>query len=84
MEGALMSAYAWNLAPVIGTDICRSLVVVGREYNFSIDFTTRDEFSFNVTPQKVASCTEDMLDLLEKCQFVYKMLISEQRILRRN
>eukprot|EP00957_Ditylum_brightwellii_P152791 11630391-Ditylum_brightwellii.AAC.1 len=59
IEGALMSAYAWNLAPVIGKDISRSLVVLGREYNFPIDFTTRDEFSFDVTPQKVASYTED-------------------------
>ena len=30
LEGILMSLYAWNSAPIIGTDISRSLIVVGR------------------------------------------------------
>ena len=30
LEGILMSLYAWNSAPVIGTDISRSMLVVGR------------------------------------------------------
>ena len=32
LEGILMSLYAWNSAPIIGTDISCSLVVVGREF----------------------------------------------------
>ena len=36
-EGVLMSLYAWNSAPVIGTDISRSMVVVGRNFKFPID-----------------------------------------------
>ena len=34
-ERILMSLYAWNSAPMVGTDISRSMVVVGRKFKFS-------------------------------------------------
>ena len=40
LEGILMSLYAWKSAPIIGTDISRSLIVVGREFQFPIDFSS--------------------------------------------
>eukprot|EP00957_Ditylum_brightwellii_P077403 5881265-Ditylum_brightwellii.AAC.1 len=67
VDGAHMSVHAWNSAPVIGTDISRSLLVVGREYSFPIDYTSRVELSFNVTPSDVKSYANEMLVLLEKC-----------------
>ena len=39
LEGILMALYAWNSAPCIGTDISRSLLVTGREFQFPIDFS---------------------------------------------
>ena len=38
LEGALLAAYSWNSAPIVGTNISRSLIVVGREFHFPIDF----------------------------------------------
>jgi len=38
VECALLSAYAWNSAPVVGTDISRSLVTLGSEFRFPIAY----------------------------------------------
>ena len=37
LEGILMSLYAWNSTPVVGTDISCSLLVTGRGFKFPID-----------------------------------------------
>lgn len=83
LEGAMMSIYAWNSAPVSGTDLSRSLLVLGREFHFPIDFTSRQHITFLVSPSAVKSYAEEMLGLLEKCQEVYKILIHEHRALHR-
>jgi hypothetical protein len=31
MQGVLFALYAWNTSPIDGTDICRSLVAIGRD-----------------------------------------------------
>ena len=36
----LLLIYAWNSAPVMGTDLSRSLLTVGREFRFPIDIST--------------------------------------------
>eukprot|EP00957_Ditylum_brightwellii_P168822 12850061-Ditylum_brightwellii.AAC.1 len=53
VDETYMDVYAWNSAPVVRTDISRSLLVVGREYSFPIDYTSRTELLFNVTPSDV-------------------------------
>jgi hypothetical protein len=83
LEGAMMCCYAWNSAPVAGTDLSRALLVLGREFHFPIDFTTRQHLTFNVTTSGIQSYASDMLDLLEKCQAIYKLLIHEQRTYHR-
>jgi hypothetical protein len=83
LEGAMMCCYAWNSAPVAGTDLSRALLVLGREFNFPIDFTTRQHLTFNVVTSDVQSYASDMLDLLEQCQHIYKLLIHEQRTYHR-
>ena len=40
LEDILMSLYACNYMPVVGTDISRSLLVTGREFNFPIELST--------------------------------------------
>jgi hypothetical protein len=45
MEGALMAAYAWNSKPVAGTALGHSLVVVGRDFHFPIDFPSRQNIT---------------------------------------
>jgi hypothetical protein len=83
LEGAMMCTYAWNSAPVAGTDLSRALLVLGREFHFLIDFTTRQHLTFNIPASGVQSYAADMLNLLEKCQEVYKLLIHEQRTYHR-
>ncbi|KAL3787769.1 LOW QUALITY PROTEIN: hypothetical protein HJC23_009820, partial [Cyclotella cryptica] len=39
-EGLHMAMYAWNCAPVAGTDISRCLMVTGREWRFPLDYST--------------------------------------------
>jgi hypothetical protein len=49
LEGAMMCTYAWNSAPVAGTDLSRVLLVLGREFHFPIDFTTREQLTFQIS-----------------------------------
>ena len=37
VPAGIAAGYAWNSAPIDGTDILRSTVVIGREFRFSID-----------------------------------------------
>ena len=39
VEEIQLSEYAWNSAPVIGTNTPRSLIVKGRENHFPIDYS---------------------------------------------
>lgn len=83
LEGAELSTYAWNSAPVSGTDLSRSLVALGREFHFPIDFESRRHRTINIDESTVKSFAHDMLSLLEKSQEVYKLLIHEHRALHR-
>jgi hypothetical protein len=49
LEGAETLTYAWNSCPVLGTDLSRSLLTVGHEFHFPIDFTTNQHVTFDVT-----------------------------------
>jgi hypothetical protein len=40
LEAILLLLYAWNSCPIPGTDISWSLVAVGREFAFPIDYST--------------------------------------------
>jgi len=66
LEGILMSLYAWNSAPVIGTDISRSLLVVGREFNFRLDFSTEQHQILTSSKLKVTSFAAEQARL-RKC-----------------
>ena len=33
----MIAAYAWNAMPIDGTDICRSIPVIGRPLRFPMD-----------------------------------------------
>ncbi len=40
LEAILLLLYAWNSCPIPGTNISRSLIAVGREFAFPIDYST--------------------------------------------
>ena len=75
LEGILMSLYGWNSAPVIGTDISRSLLVTGREFNFPMDFSTEQHQLLISTPLKINSFAADQARLLSCGRDLAKELI---------
>ena len=54
-EGLLMALYAWNCAPVPGTDISRCLMVTGREWKFPIDFSKEKHYELMSKPSQTLS-----------------------------
>ena len=82
-EGILLTVYAWNSAPVVGTDLSRSLLTVGREFHFPIDFANNSHISYTVDTNNIKNFAHDLTSLLYKCREVYKTLISEHRAMHR-
>ncbi len=50
LEALLLLLYAWNSCPVPGTKISRSLVVVGQEFAFLIDYFAQQTLGVYVFP----------------------------------
>ena len=50
LESILLLIYAWNSAPIPGTDLSRSLVAVGRDFSFPIDFSATKHLEFTSSP----------------------------------
>jgi hypothetical protein len=44
MEAILLLLYAWNSAPIPGTDLSWCFVALGREFQFPIDFSANKHF----------------------------------------
>ena len=42
LDAIFLLLYAWNSCPIPGTDISRSLVAVGREFAFPINYSTNN------------------------------------------
>jgi hypothetical protein len=78
-EGILMALYAWNSAPVVGTDVSRSLIVVGREFQFPIDFSADHHSILTSTPIGVTNFAKDQATLLSCCRKIAQELISHHR-----
>ena len=83
LEGAETLCYAWNSAPVSGTDLSRSLLVTGREFKFPIDIQNSKSTTFEVNEETIKTYTQEMTELLIKCREIYLLLINEHRALHR-
>jgi hypothetical protein len=83
LEAAETLCYAWNSAPVTGTDLSRSLLVVGREFRFPIDIENNRHMTYNIDEVNVRTFADDLLSLLSKCREIYSLLIQEQRAMHR-
>jgi hypothetical protein len=79
LEAILLLIYAWNSCPVPGTDISRSLVAVGREFSFPIDFSAGTHAELISAPGVVASYSRDLAERFDACQDIAKLLVREQR-----
>jgi hypothetical protein len=79
LECLLLLLYAWNLCPVPGTDISRSLVAVGREFAFPIDYSAGKHWQLTSSPSTVKSYSRDLATRLGACREIAELLVSEQR-----
>jgi HKD family nuclease len=83
VEGAYTLTYAWNSCPVIGTDLSRSLLTVGREFHFPIDFEANRDVSYHTSSNEKKRFASNLTDLLLKSREIYVLLISEHRAAHR-
>ena len=79
LEGILMALYAWNSAPVNGTDMSRSLLVVGREFQFPIDFSADEHHILTSNPAKTHAFATTQAKLLACCRPIAMELIQHHR-----
>ncbi len=55
LEAMLPLLYEWNSCPVPGTDISHSLVAIGREFAFPIDYSSGKHWELTLSPATVVS-----------------------------
>ena len=83
LEGILLLIYTWNSCPVPGTDISRSLVALGREFSFPIDFSAGTHTDLTSAPGAVASYSRDLAERLAACHEIagcwHRELINARR-----
>ncbi len=75
--------FAWNLCPVPGTDISRSLVAVGREFTFPIDYSSRKHWELTSSLSTVVTYSRELATCLFACREVAELLVQEQRAYHR-
>ncbi len=78
-EAILLLLYAWNSCPVPRTDISCSLVAVGREFTFPIDFSSGKHWELTSSPSTVVSYSKELATRLAVCHQVAELLAREQR-----
>ena len=82
-EAILLLLYAWNSCPVPGTDISRSLVAVGREFAFPIDYFSEKHWELTSSPSTVVTYSKELATRLSACREVAELLLQEQRAYHR-
>ncbi|KAL3802962.1 hypothetical protein HJC23_011585, partial [Cyclotella cryptica] len=82
-EGLHMAMYAWNCAPVAGTDISRCLMVTGREWRFPLDYSTGAHLELISRPKLVNSFARRQALILEASRKLGRILIDEHRAYHR-
>jgi hypothetical protein len=83
LEGSQTLTYAWNSCPVLGTDLSRSLLTVGQEFRFPIDFEADSRVSFETSDKEKKLFTDNLTDLLQKSREIYLLLIAEHQAAHR-
>jgi hypothetical protein len=77
LESLLLLLYAWNSCPVPGTDISCSLIAVGREFAFPIDFSTGKHWQLTLSPATVKSYSNQLGTRLSACHEIAELLVHE-------
>ena len=84
MESILLLLYAWNSCPIPGTDISRSLVAVGREFSFPIDFSSNAHWNLtHSSPKDITRYSAELAKRLSASREVAELLVHEHRAMHR-
>ena len=83
LEAILLLLYAWNSAPIPGTDLSRSLVAVGREFLFPIDISAANHLELIFSPESVQSYARTQAELLDASRDIARILLEEHRAYHR-
>jgi hypothetical protein len=75
LEAILLLLYAWNSCPVPGTDISRSLLAIGREFAFSINFSSGKHWELTSSASTVVSYSKELATWLLACRCVAELLV---------
>jgi hypothetical protein len=78
LESLLLLLYAWNSCPVPGTDISHSLVAVGQEFAFPINYSSSKHWELTSSPAMVESYSKDLAEQLGACRKIAMLLVGEQ------
>ncbi len=82
-EAILLLLYAWNSCPIPGTDISRSLVAVGREFAFPINYSHGKHWELTSSASTVLTYSKELATRLATCREVAELLVQEQRAYHR-
>ncbi len=83
LKAILLLLYAWNSCPVPGTNISCSLVAVGREFAFPIDFSSGKHWELTSSPSTIVLYSKELATRLSACRQVAELLVREQRTYHR-
>jgi len=83
MEAILLLIYAWHSAPIPGTDLSRSFVAVGSEFQFPIYFSADKHWELTLALPTIKSYAKELAAHLQASREVAKILVGEQRALHR-
>ena len=78
-EAILLSIFAWNSLPIVGTDIPRSLVTMGQEFCFPIDYFAKQYVNLTSSDDSVESYSTIQAKILLACHEVFKLLIHKHQ-----
>jgi hypothetical protein len=70
-------------APFLDPDISRSLVAVGHEFAFPIDFSSGKHWELTSSASTVVSYPKNLAAWLLACRLVAELLVEEQRTYHR-
>ncbi len=78
LEASLIPLYAWSSCPIPGTDIFWSLVAVGYEFVFYIEYWTNKHWELTSSPLSRESYSQDLSTRLSTLREVAQLLVQEQ------
>jgi hypothetical protein len=79
LELLLLLLYAWSSCPMPGTNISHSLVAIGREFAFPINYSSGKHWQLTSSPASVESYSKQLANCLSACCEVAELLVRKHR-----